>query len=78
MTYPPYEEEWDVIKILCEGWIRVKKKAFSDNKANILNMHDNILYLSGNLVKSTSQTPHEEQSPPLSSASRVSEEILQI
>lgn len=25
MTYPPYEEEWDVIKILWEGWMRVKK-----------------------------------------------------
>lgn len=75
MAYPPYEEEWDVITILWEGWIRVKK-VFSDNKANIQNMHDNILYLSGNLFKSASQTTHEEQSPPLSSASRVSGKIL--
>lgn len=75
MTYPPYEDEWDVIKILWEGWMRVKK-FFPDNKANIKNMHDNILYLSVDLFKSSSETPHEEQSPPLSSASRVSEKII--
>lgn len=53
MTYPPYEEEWDVIKKLWEGWMRVKK-FFPDNKANIKNMHDNVLYLSVDLLKSSS------------------------
>lgn len=52
---------------------------FSDNKANFMNMHDNIFFLSANWFKSTSQTLHKEQACPLSPASsgkRVSKDFI--
>lgn len=41
-------------------------------------MYDNILYLSRNLVKSTSQTPHEEQSPPVISFQSARKDFINV